>query len=114
MKSMPRETSKQRAKRIPLDYYKRPDWLLGWKLGLTAAALVLALVWWASGLVWNSRGWPRLGDWARLRISHGRLSRVHATWESRCEACHVDFTPIDGSSWSPTLATDLRAGDKKC
>jgi hypothetical protein len=90
-----RETGKQRAIRIPLDYFKRPDAMSRWKLRLTALALVLALGWWASGFVTSDDG--------RLRYSRGPVAAVHATWEANCEACHVPFAPIHGASWSTSL-----------
>jgi predicted CXXCH cytochrome family protein len=110
----PRETGKQRAKRIPPDYYKHPDRLSRWKWGLTLLALLLPLCWWASGLSWRVRGWPRMGVRARLVASHGPLARPHSTWDAQCEACHVPFKPIDGGSWAAGFLADGRIADKQC
>src|SRR5207248_9653356 len=67
--SSQRETGKQRAVRIPLDYFKQADALTRWKLRFTALALVLALGWWAIGFVMTDEG--------RLRYSRGPVAAVH-------------------------------------
>ncbi len=104
-----RMTGKQRAARIPLDYFKKPDRLLRWKMGLSVLALVLTFGWLASGL---SFGGPRFlaeNDRGRLRYSHGPVARVHATWDAKCDACHAPFASINGEEWSRKIG--LRAGD---
>src|SRR5262245_26128652 len=85
------ETGKERAGRVPLDYYKRPDRLERWKLGLGGAALAVVVVWLAGGLLARDGG--------RLRWSRGPVADVHATWDATCEACHVPFTPMQGDTW---------------
>lgn len=80
------ETGKQRAARIPLDYFKRSDRIQRWKVWLTAAAAALVLIWWASTWVRGERG--------RSVHSPGQLAMVHATWETECQACHVPFQPL--------------------
>ena len=110
---MPRETGKQRKARIEPDYFARPDPLarrrrriLTAVLIAIAAALVLAPSW------TRDRASPRIFVWNGL-ASHGELARPHASWEGRCEACHVPWTPINGSRWSP-LAAGSREGDRRC
>jgi hypothetical protein len=110
-----RETGKQRAARIPLDYYKHPDRLARWKLALTALATVAALGWWASGLALGGRDGLSSSNRGRLRYSHGPVARVHAAWDAKCDACHVPFTPISGgASWTRTLGADTHAADARC
>ena len=46
--------------------------------------------------------------------SPGSLARVHATWESNCEACHHLHTPVNESRWSPMAWLGARAGETKC
>lgn len=85
-------TGKQRAVRIPLDYYKHRDALSRWKLGLAFLAPLLALAWWFGGDAWSS-------GQSGLRASHGPVAAVHATWEHQCEACHVPFQPVGPETW---------------
>src|SRR6516162_5173070 len=81
-------TGKQRASRIPLDYFARPDWLERGKLRWAALALVLPIGWLASGLLRSDQG--------QLRYSRGPVAAVHAAWEDKCTVCHVPFQPITG------------------
>ncbi|MFO0952846.1 MAG: cytochrome c3 family protein [Isosphaeraceae bacterium] len=96
------KTSKLRSVRIPLDYYKKPDFYTRWRnrLSVIAAALVLA--------------WIVTAFWPSKLATHGPLARVHATWDEQCEKCHVPFTPINGSGWSASFVVDSRASDAKC
>ena len=87
-----RETGKQRAIRIPLDYYKQRSPLDRWKLWLAAAALVVSLGWWASAYAFPSKG--------NTKYSHGPVIWAHAAWEAKCEACHLPFSPINGNDWA--------------
>jgi hypothetical protein len=91
----PQETGKQRASRIPLDYFKRSNYVERWKLWLTGLALVLAVGWWASGWVSSDQG--------TMRYSRGPVAAVHATWESECMTCHTSFKPIDSKNWAATV-----------
>jgi hypothetical protein len=101
------ETGKQRAIRIPLDYYKHRGPLDRWKLGLAAAALLLSIGWWASGFAFPDKG--------VMKYSHGPVAWSHAAWESKCEACHVPFSPINGNDWAAVyMGTTARAGEFKC
>ena len=99
------ETGKLRRSRIELGYYKRPDSLARWRTRLVLLALALAGLWLGLAPVWDGgrSGAMRLFQWHRL-ASPGPLARVHATWESRCEACHLPFRPMNGSRWSPLWA----------
>ncbi len=81
-----RETGKQKAARIPLDYYKRPDRLERWKNVLALAALVIAAGWAASSFVRGPDG--------QKVFSRGPVAKVHAMWDDKCTACHVPFRPI--------------------
>src|SRR5918912_1619389 len=111
---MARVTGKQRASRIPLDYYKGYDTISRWKLGLSALALVLSLGWWVSGLAFGGRYGVRNSRGGRMRYTHGPVARVHATWEAQCDACHIPLTPISGSaSWAGVLG-DPKKSDQKC
>ncbi|HLJ96454.1 MAG TPA: hypothetical protein VKU02_24995 [Gemmataceae bacterium] len=102
----PPETAKQRAVRIPLNYFKQADALTRWKLGLTVLALVLALGWWAIGFGMSDEG--------RLRYSRGPVAAAHATWEANCESCHVPFAPINGTHWSTALVGNLQESKSRC
>jgi hypothetical protein len=96
------ETGKFRAFRIPLDYYKHPDLLERWRNRLLVIGVVVPLAWWAAG-------WLR-SDEGRHHYSRGPLAVVHATWEDRCDACHVAFTPISSEAWLKSAS----ATDQKC
>ena len=97
-----RETGKQKAARIPLDYYRRPDRLQHRKLVLSLAGLVLAACWSAWGMYSPA-----------THHSPGQLAAVHATWDNQCAACHVSFTPIRDDSWA--ASTDATAAaDRLC
>ncbi len=100
-----RETGKRRAKRIPTDYFKKPDALQRWKLRLTGLALILAIAWWVTGLDFAKGG--RSSEVGDLRASHGTLAEVHSAWDAKCDACHVPFESL-GSV--PGLARSASVG----
>src|SRR6266567_3552260 len=83
---MPPITGKQRASRIPLDYYKHPDRLVRWKRWLTWGAGILTVLWVASLIPAGERS--LLGP---SRFSHGGLATAHKPIESDCAACHRNF-----------------------
>jgi hypothetical protein len=97
----PPETGKQRASRIPLDYYKQPNSLERWKLWLGLAVLLLTTGWLAAGLLRSDQG--------RTDYSRGPVAAVHATWEDNCTVCHIPFSPIRGNIWASGDETN-----KKC
>jgi hypothetical protein len=86
----PRDTGKQRAARIPLDYYKRPNAMERWKGLLALLALVVTLGGVAAAWV--------MADGGRPFVSRGPVASVHAAWDNTCEACHSDFHPISKNS----------------
>jgi hypothetical protein len=102
------ETGKQRASRIPLDYFKRPNAVERWKLWLTAIALLLTVGWLGWGFVRSDQG--------RMRYSRGPVASVHATWEAQCDACHISFTPIDSSprDWTTPFLGKAHGSDARC
>jgi hypothetical protein len=106
----PRETGKQRAIRIPLDYYKRPDRLERWKLRLGGAALVAALAWPALGFV----PLAGVGEHIEKTYARGPVTAVHATWEADCTTCHTPFAPIRGPNAAANLVGASHAGSEKC
>src|SRR4051794_32219818 len=93
----PQETGKQRAGRIPLDYFRTPDRLGKWKRWLGVLALLAAVAWPASAFL--------RGDRAELDYSRGPVAAVHATWDANCNACHVPFQAISGDAAFPATAT---------
>jgi predicted CXXCH cytochrome family protein len=111
---MARETGKQRKSRIDLDYY-RQDRTVRRRGRLGVLAALGALIWIGLGPVWDRRhpGAIRIFQQDRL-ASPGSLARVHATWESNCEACHHPYAPVNESRWSPLAWLGARAGDTKC
>ncbi|MFI5458063.1 MAG: hypothetical protein ACHRXM_21720 [Isosphaerales bacterium] len=112
---MARETGKQRRSRIELDYYRRSDVFSRWRGGLTLAAMLVAAGFVAVGSFWSRDHGAsgRILEPSRL-ASKGPLAGPHAMWDSTCAACHVGFTPINGSRWSPSLWTGSPAGDVQC
>jgi hypothetical protein len=101
-----RETGKQRASRIPLDYFKHPDGIVRVKGILTGIALVAAAAWCASGLL--------TGDQGQVRYSHGPLAAVHATWDADCDTCHVPFSPISGGNLLSSVVAKPLPADSRC
>src|SRR5438128_807872 len=85
-RNLPHETGKQRAARIPLDYYKRPDDLVRRKLRLTLIMFLLSTACLAGGLLFSNHG--------QQLYSRGPVAAVHATWEENCDACHSPFHPL--------------------
>jgi hypothetical protein len=101
-----RETGKQRAQRIPPDYFRGGNLLDRGRVILAAVAAAAALGWWGLGIVANHH--------ADLWASPGRVAAAHATIETNCSACHVDFVPIRDDAWAKSWSSDLRATDQKC
>ena len=103
-----RQTGRQRAARIPLDYYKGRDGLGRLRLGLVLLAPVAALGWWfGSGALRGGR--------SDVLASHGPIWAGHAMWENDCETCHVPFQPIRSDSALAVLEPSRLAGaDARC
>jgi hypothetical protein len=89
-----KETGKQRAIRIPLDYYKRPHFMERWKRWAAIIAFVTTLAWLGTSLLRS--------DQNRLSYSRGPVAGVHAAWDAQCDACHVPFQPITNEAWVGT------------
>ncbi len=111
---MARLSGKQRASRIPLDYFKKNDSLSRWKLWLTGLAVLVAIGWFATGFSWGGPGLVGESARGRLRYSHGPVSRVHAMWDAKCDACHVAFKPIGQEAWTSSLGMNSKAADANC
>jgi hypothetical protein len=113
---MNRETGKDRWRRIPKDYFKTRDRLQGAKLQLSFVAFVLSLAWVVLGVDWKGKNpLTSTTDLNSLRANHGTLARAHAAWDTKCDACHVPFEPIDGRSlFASTSSASNRSSDKLC
>lgn len=85
-----KESSKQRALRIVLDYHRRSDALVRSKFGWSIVASFVACAY----LCWLVFG----GVAAHEQLSPGKLAAVHSSLNSHCAECHEDFTPLGGNS----------------
>ncbi len=102
---MPRDnqtTVKQRAARIPLDYFRRKSVLERGKLWLAMLAGAAGIGYVAWGAVGGS-------DVAR-HYSPGPLAVAHAMWDTRCDACHQSFVPLGSDAWT----ANPHASDQLC
>ena len=111
MSLVPRETGKQRATRIPLDYYKKADSLIRWRLGLSAQQ-----VWFVSYILshkWDEDlPYPSLKKLARCsRLS---LSQVQRIKNSLCQAgylkVYTQYAPFF-AQLTPEAGAKLRMGN---
>src|SRR5262245_6824568 len=92
---------KQRAARIPLDYFRLKSMLERCKQGLALVAVLAG----AGYMAWSALG----GHETTKYYSPGKLSAAHTMWENRCEACHESFVPLGAGAWTGgERATDLR------
>jgi predicted CXXCH cytochrome family protein len=109
------DTGKQRRSRIELGYYRKPDAMSRWRGRLTLLVFLVAAVWVIAAPTWDGRrsSGLRFLQYDRL-ASKGPLARPHKAWESSCQACHIDFAPINGSRWSPTFTHDVVAANARC
>jgi hypothetical protein len=104
----PESTGKQKAARISLDYYKKPDALRRWTRWLTVVAVVAAVGWWLGMSLLR-------GDHGRLLYSRGPVASVHAAWDAECWACHESFRPMNESaSFGKLLGLNPHASDQLC
>ena len=81
-----RQTGKQRASRIPLDYFKHPDLLERWKHRLLGLAVILALGWWGLGYLRSDSG--------NLRYQRGPVASVHAEFQVKQVLLEAGLNPI--------------------
>lgn len=87
-------TTKSRAQRIDLNYFKRAHPLRRWRFWLSLAGPLVAILWLA---------WYGLARDNRV-YSGGRMSAAHAVLTAKCDACHLT-TPGTFS---------VRASDQAC
>ena len=87
-------TTKSRAKRIALDYFKRPHPLRRARLVLSIALPVVAAV---VVTAYAIRGDSRL-------YTSGPVSTAHAMFGARCEHCHTASAPAAPAASAPTAA----------
>lgn len=100
------ETGKQRAARIPLDYFKKPDFYAKWKNRLGLGALAITIVWLSAGLLQRGQG--------EMRFSRGPVAQVHAIWDAQCTACHTPFEAISEHNWIATVFGTSGTGSEGC
>jgi hypothetical protein len=103
---MTRETGKQRASGIPLDYFRHRNPLDRGKLILAAVAAVAVVAWLVGGTL--------LGQRTETWYSPGSVSAAHAMWENDCQKCHVSFTPIRADAAAAKFVDDKSAIDANC
>jgi hypothetical protein len=101
-------TGKQRAARIPLDYYKKPDHVARMKWLLTVAATVAAGVW-----IVTLFAAPKSSGLGLERVSHGPVCAQHAAFGHACSECHVDFALFSGKD-PDGIGRSTFVGDQKC
>ena len=93
-------TAKQRAQRIDLDYFKRAHGLKRWRVRLSLALPMAALLWVSAYAAAGSRA----------PYSAGLVSSAHAFAENRCEVCHTGSAdpriPRDPRPWFLAHTTD--------
>jgi hypothetical protein len=93
-------TARQRAQRIDLNYFKRAHGLKRWRILLSLALPLAALLWVSAYAVAGSRA----------PYSAGPVSSAHAFAEMRCEVCHTGNvdprTPRDRRPWLRAHTTD--------
>lgn len=83
-----RENGKSRSHRIDIDYHKQTNWLTRSRSILALVAVAMAL---AYGFYVFALGGPS-------HLSTGPVAAAHASFESDCQKCHLDFTPISGDA----------------
>jgi predicted CXXCH cytochrome family protein len=102
----PQETGKQRAGRIPLDYYKRPDNLGRRKLRLTLVAFALSALCLLGGLL--------LSNESQRFYTRGPVASVHATWDQNCNVCHTAFEPLSADNVWRSVGFTHKVADTNC
>ena len=109
------ETSKERQSRIDLRYYKLADAQLKWRRRLTILVIMVVGAWVAiAPMVGQGRdATVRLFQHNSL-ASKGTLARAHGMWDADCAVCHVPFSPVNGSRWSPAFWNRGPQAESKC
>jgi hypothetical protein len=102
-----KETGKQRAARISMDYYKDPDWIQGIKGALAVLAVLGASVWLVCGIVLP-------GEVGQKPYSRGPVAAVHTKWDSDCTQCHTPFRPLASENFLNGTLVSLHGSDEKC
>ena len=102
------QSTKIRAKRIGLSYFKEPHWFRRWKFILSVAAPVVAGLWL---LVVAVQGNQRV-------YNAGPVSTAHAMFEKDCRVCHGPG-PAEGGPLTLAAATGnrsywLNVSDRAC
>src|SRR6266540_3063748 len=92
-------TAKQRAQRIDLNYFKQTRGLRRWRV-LLSLALPLAALLWVSA-------YAAAGN--RQPYSAGPVSSAHAFAEMRCEVCHIGSSAPRGPRNPRPAAAGFRA-----
>ncbi|MCI0460753.1 MAG: cytochrome c3 family protein [Gemmataceae bacterium] len=100
------ESGKQRAGRIPLNYFRKPNRLERWKNRLAVGALVVAVAWPLLRFVRRNEG--------RTDYMRGPVAQAHAFIEADCHRCHVPFTPISGPSLAKDVFGSSHSSSVKC
>lgn len=104
----PPETGKQRAQRMPLDYYKKSNRVerIRDRLGFLA---VLVVGGWLAYQAATSRQ-PSFG------ASRGHVAAVHQAWNDDCTVCHVPFQATSSHSFvpAPLVAPVAITSPSKC
>jgi hypothetical protein len=97
------ESAKQRARRIPLDYYQRltgldaAKWLLATLASIGVGAYVL----------WTLSGWLVGTPGSARQFSPGPVASSHAAWDADCAACHVTGTNLRHDAKGISLVSSL-------
>jgi Cytochrome c7 and related cytochrome c len=113
----PNTTGKQRASRIPLDYYKTPDPVSSRKLFLTKLACLATLVWIFTLIPACAVPAAKKSPVGLDRFSHGPVCKMHQSIGYECSACHVNFPMLGGREKEDSISLASRStfsGDLKC
>jgi hypothetical protein len=92
--------------RPPLDVHRRVDPLLSWKDRLGYVALVLTLIGLGASYALTGR--------TDFHAERAPVAAVHQAVEANCQACHVDFTPINSRSWHAPFLGDPLQTSQRC
>lgn len=100
--------AKPRASRIPLDYFRKPDFWVRWKGRLTLLLVLggLALV-----------GWGLASPAARrAALNRGPLAGVHTAWANDCAACHLEGFSLVAEAYADARGNPCAGGpmDQRC